>query len=259
MKFLRNLLAHPYTKQLDLDSPNTTALRKNILKQKPFLRKIYQEWYECINNQISKNSLTLEIGSGAGFADQIIPNLIKSEVFEVSGVDCIANACQLPFSDSSLDTIIMTDVFHHIPDVSKFLEESERCLRVGGKILMIEPWLTWWSKIVYKNLHHEPFSEYDSNWKLSGSGPLSDANGALPWIIFHRDRMKFEQEHRALKITSIVPMMPFSYLLCGGISTRNLIPAFLYKFIRLVESFFPGKYFSMFAFIEIKKLDSPRI
>lgn len=255
MNIIRDLLAHPLTKNLDIDSPKTTIIRRDIIKSKPFLKKIYLEWYKKINSQICGSTLCLEIGSGAGFAKEIIPNLITSEVFNVSGIDCVADARKLPFPNSSLGTILMTDVFHHIPDVSKFLNEAERCLSVGGKILMIEPWNTWWSKIIYKNFHHEPFDEDMLDWSLDGSGPLSNANGALPWIVFFRDRQRFENQHRSLKITSIAPLMPFSYLLSGGISTRNLAPSFLYNFVRLLELLFPRKYFSMFAFIVVEKVN----
>ena len=45
------LLEHPLTKSLDLDDPKTTVLRKRIIQEKPFLRKIYKEWYEWIPDE----------------------------------------------------------------------------------------------------------------------------------------------------------------------------------------------------------------
>jgi ubiquinone/menaquinone biosynthesis C-methylase UbiE len=47
----------------------------------------------------------------------------------------------------------MTDVFHHIPKPEAFLKEASRCLRPGGRIVMIEPWICGWSKLVYGYLH----------------------------------------------------------------------------------------------------------
>jgi hypothetical protein len=38
------------------------------------------------------------------------------------------------------------------------------------------------------------------------------ANDALPWIIFARDRLKFEQEFPDWRIETIKPIMPFRYL-----------------------------------------------
>ena len=45
---LKRWFEHPLTRGLDLDDPRTTHLRRRILAEKPFLRKIYEEWYERI-------------------------------------------------------------------------------------------------------------------------------------------------------------------------------------------------------------------
>jgi hypothetical protein len=89
---------------------------------------------------------------------------------------------------------------------------------------MIEPWVTPWSGFVYSRLHHEPFRPEAEAWEFPSSGPLSGANGALPWIIFERDRLRFEQEFPEWRIRVIKPMMPFRYLVSGGIALRSLMP-----------------------------------
>lgn len=42
---LKELLAHPFTRGLDLDDPETTALRRRINQEKHFLHALYREWY----------------------------------------------------------------------------------------------------------------------------------------------------------------------------------------------------------------------
>jgi hypothetical protein len=46
---LKEWLAHPLTRGLDINDPNVTHLRRRIIQEKPFLRKIYQEWYTYSN------------------------------------------------------------------------------------------------------------------------------------------------------------------------------------------------------------------
>jgi ubiquinone/menaquinone biosynthesis C-methylase UbiE len=137
---------------------------------------------------------------------------------------------QLPFKDESLRAIVMTDVFHHLPKPREFFGESIRCLHSGGVIMMIEPWVTPWSKFVYKRFHSEPFVQEAPDWEFSRSGPLSGANGANPWIIFARDRDKFSKEFKELQVMSIRPIMPLRYLLSGGVSLRTSMPGGTYPF-----------------------------
>jgi SAM-dependent methyltransferase len=233
---LRNLLAHPLTRGLDIDSPATTELRRRIVREKTFLRKLYAEWYGLIRAALPPTEgKVLELGSGAGFLDKFIDGLITSEIFPTPGASIVVNGTDLPFTASSLRAIVMTDVFHHIPAPRAFLSEAARCLRPGGAIVMIEPWVSLWSSVVYRRLHHEPFEPEAARWEFPATGPLSGANGALPWIVFARDRAVFEREFPALHIRFIQPMMPISYLLSGGVSLRSLMPGFTYHLWRALE------------------------
>jgi SAM-dependent methyltransferase len=250
---IRNFLSHPTTRGLSVDDPRTTLLRREIIQDKAFLRALYCEWYGRIVGALPKKEDVLELGSGAGFFQQFLPSVITSEVFETPGVKLIADACDLPLPNQSLDAIVMTDVFHHIPDVSRFLAEATRCVRPGGKIVMIEPWRTSWSEWVYTHLHSEPFSP-ESGWKIPSTGPLSGANGALPWIVFQRDKALFEAQHPQWRIKNIDPMMPFSYILSGGVSMRSLMPGWVYRPIRILERALHQRRWAMFALIELERL-----
>jgi len=137
------LLAHPLTASLDLDDPATTELRRQVIASKPFLKAIYIEWYSLLAASLPPGEgNVLELGSGAGFCSQFIAGLITSDVFFCPGARIVINAAALPFTTDSLRAIVMTNVLHHQPDVCQFFSEASRCLRKGGEILMIEPWLT---------------------------------------------------------------------------------------------------------------------
>jgi len=179
----------------------------------------------------SGDVLLLELGSGAGFLQNFIPGLITSEVFKCSSSSIVLDGCFLPFCNGVLKGIVMTDVFHHISQPRKFLEEATRCVREGGVLVMIEPWVTPWSQWAYQKLHHEPFRPHAKAWEFLRSGPLSGANGALPWIIFKRDRTLFEQEFPEWKIQMIKLGMPFRYLISGGVSLRSLMPGWAFVFL----------------------------
>lgn len=219
-----------------MDDPSTTQTRKALIRQKKFLERIYREWYELIAGQLGEISTPiLELGSGAGFLEEFIPTLIKTEIFHLPGMDIILDGTHIPFKNKSLGAIVMTDVFHHIPHPEEFFKEAGRVLRNQGKVVMIEPWLSRWSRWIYPRFHHEPFQPDAVKWDFPSSGPLSASNQALPWIVFERDREKFLKQFPEFTINCIKPMMPFRYLLSGGVSLRSLAPTWSYGFWKWVE------------------------
>lgn len=222
---LKRLLAHPLTRGLDLDDPRTTALRLAIIQGKPFLRQLYAEWYSEICDVIpAGDAPVLELGSGGGFLKEILPGLVTSDVFRIPDLSLVLDGTALPFRPASLRGIAMTEVLHHIPDAGAFLREAARCLQPGGVVVMIEPWVTPWSRFVWGPLHHEPFLPDTQSWSFPKSGPLSGANGALPWIVFERDREIFRERFPEFEIRSIRVNLPLRYLLSGGVSMRSLMP-----------------------------------
>ncbi len=233
---LKGWLAEPLTRGLDLDDPRTTALRRDILQHKEFLRRIYDEWYRRIAAVVPPGAGdVLELGSGAGFLKDYLPDAITSDVFPCPGVDRIVDAQALDFAPASLRAIVMIDVLHHLPQVRRFLAGAARCVRPGGVIVMVEPWITAWSRRVYRHLHHEPFDVAAPQWEFPPSGPLSGANGALPWIVFARDRAGFEREFPQWRVAALEPIMPIRYLLSGGMSVRSLMPGWTFAAWRWAE------------------------
>jgi SAM-dependent methyltransferase len=254
---LKTWLTHPLTKGLDIDDPRTTSLRREIIQQKKFLRRIYQEWYQAIVTALpSGREAVLELGAGGGFMRDFVPDLIVSELFHCPKIQAVVDGSHLPFAGKSLRGIVMVNVLHHLPQPRLFFAEATRCVRSGGVLAMIEPWATLWSRFVYTRLHHEPFEPEALSWELPNSGPLSAANDALPWIIFDRDRRKFEQEFPDWRIELIKPMMPFRYLLSGGVSLRSLAPGWSFELCRGLENALGrwNNYLAMFAQIVLRRL-----
>jgi SAM-dependent methyltransferase len=226
------------------------------VRNKKFLYRIYDEWYRLIAADVPQLPLyALELGSGAGFLHDYIPKLITSEIFPVPGVDLVLDGQLLPFADASLRAIVMTDVLHHLPRVRDFLSESARCISPGGAIVMTEPWVTPWSKFIYRNFHHEPFEPAAPTWEFPTTGPLSGANGALPWILTTRDCKIFQREFPQWRIESIVPIMPLRYLLSGGVSMRTLVPNFTYPLWRALDHLL-ARPMAMFAKIVLRRVQS---
>jgi SAM-dependent methyltransferase len=255
-KWLRSLLAYPLTRGMHLDDPRTTLVRRDVLQKKKFLKRIYQAWYTMIAGALPDGTRqVVELGAGAGFLAEILPDLVTSEVFFIPGMRAVLDGQRLPFAGCSLKAVVMTDVFHHLAQPRRFLAEAARSVVPGGVVIMVEPWVSAWSRFVYRKFHHEPFDPQAAAWEIEQSGPLTAANGALPWIIFERDRQRFEAEFPQWSIEVVQPMMPFLYLLSGGMALRSLAPGWMFEFWQGVEKLLApwmGR-LAMFAFIVLRK------
>src|ERR1700751_2095029 len=74
-------LAHPRTRGLDVDDPRLLLARRQLIREKAFLRKIYEEWYATIVQALPPGEgPVLELGSGGGFLSASVPGLITSEL-----------------------------------------------------------------------------------------------------------------------------------------------------------------------------------
>ena len=253
---LLEFLKQPQLKKIkNLDDPQTRILHSQIIKEKVFLRNLYTDFYEIFKKSIGQNAgIMVELGSGGGFIKEIIPDVITSDITKLPNVDMTFSAEQMPFKNGGVDAFFMIDVLHHIKKPRVFFAEAQRCLRTGGKVVMIEPANTLWAAFIYKNFHHESF-DTSAGWEMNKTGPLSDANGALAWIIFQRDRKLFESEFKNLKIENISFHTPFRYLVSGGLTYRQLAPAFMYGFVNFLEFCLRpfNKWLGMFETIILEK------
>ena len=254
MNLLRKLLINPKIKGHEIDESTSTCLHEKILASNIFLSKIYEEWYaELFNNIPDGVGRILEIGTGVGFRKSNFPMMIRSDIQPVKNINLVCDGQFLPFPHESLKSILMINVLHHIQSPVLFLKEAERCLRKKGIIAMIEPWKNHWAELIYKNLHHERFDTTTNKWTNIPGRSMKTANGAIPWIIFNRDQGVLKSEFPGLKIESIKPLMPITYLLSGGLSMKQMMPGFSYSFWRLLERNIQSSC-GMFAFILVRKI-----
>lgn len=240
---------------IKIDDPRTLLEHRKLIKNKKILNKIYTNFYTQFKKTTIPAGLIIEIGSGAGFIKEVLPKVITSDVVKGEGIDKVFYAEKIPFKSKSTAAFLMVDVLHHIKDIEKAFKEMERCLKVGGKIIMIEPYNSLWGRLIYKYFHKEDFDPY-SGWKIAGKGRISHSNTALPWIIFVRDRKKFINKFPGLRILKLTPHTPFSYLFSGGLSYPQLIPTAFYPLVRLIEYLLsPFNYLiGMFVTVELEKI-----
>ena len=212
----------------------------STIRSKAALHLWYNEVYDSYAETLGRcpaDGLVVELGAGVGFAEERIPDVIKTDVLPYNGVDFVFDAARMPFSDNSVRMFCMLNVFHHLPDVEAFLSECRRCLIPGGRVLIVDQYPGWIAHSVLKHIHHEPYVPDAKTWSFDSSGPLSGANGALAWIVFFRDRSRLEELYPQLKIAKIQRHTPLRYWLSGGLKWWSLIPQPTWRLSCLLDRF----------------------
>jgi len=216
---------------VNLDDPSRGRELEQLIQKKPALRKLYLETYAryaaCLR-RCPADGLAVELGSGASFVKQVLPEVITTDVIAYPHVDRVVDGTRMPFADGSVRALFLLNVLHHIPDVGAFLRESERVLMPGGRVLIVDQYPGWIGGPVLRHLHHEPFDAKAVEWRFPSQGPLSDANGALCWIVFERDRERFLAEHAGLQLAAFARHTPLRYWLAGGLKSWSLLPGPLF-------------------------------
>ncbi len=234
-----NRLVPFITSPTPLDDPETILFHAKLISEKPFLRKLYADYYALFQARLKPISfrpgVCVELGSGGGFLKEIIPEVITTDVHLGPGIDRIVYADHLPFSPGEVKALLLLNVLHHLADPAAFLKEAERVLMPGGRVIMIEPFNSLWGRFFYKFLHHEPFNEKATQWQQQDMGRLSTSNQALAWIIFHRDRQLFEEKFPLLRLQDVKPHTVMCYLLSGGLSSDWSAPVASYPFFRWLD------------------------
>lgn len=139
--------------------------------------------HELFGDQIS-NKVILNLGSGT---NRIHPEIINVDLFPFKEVDVVADICDLPLKDASVDGVICEDVLEHITHTVRFLKEVSRVVKPGGIFILKIPFLYpyhsspedffRWTKDGIKHT----LKEYDFSIKEFGihGGPMGTLQGIL--------------------------------------------------------------------------------
>lgn len=111
------------------------------------LKRAYKEGRE--------EKIIVNVGSGVSrFGDDVI-NL---DIHPFAGVHAVADARELPFRDTSVDTVLSEATIEHVPDAHKALREFGRVIKQGGYLYIHVPFLY--------PFHSSPNDYY--RWTLEG-------------------------------------------------------------------------------------------
>jgi SAM-dependent methyltransferase len=212
-------------------SRETLLEHRRIWARKPVLAAVYRPWFEELLAGLPPAARVIEIGAGPGFlgahARAARPDLryVATDVVAAPGSDVVADALRLPFRDGSLDAVLLLDVIHHLARPWDFFAEAARCLRRGGELRAIEPWITPLSYPIYRFFHQEDCSLGVDPRAPFGTGDKRpfDGDQALPWKLV-RAASTTDWEGRGLRAPVVRRLNAFAYAPSLGFRERSLLP-----------------------------------
>lgn len=232
-----------------------------IWRRKPGLRAVYQNLFKDMIAELAEGSV-LEIGSGGGYFKELCPRAISTDIGKLPGLDLVVDAQQMPIASGTLGNIVGFDVLHHLEFPLLFLREAQRCLKPGGRLVLVEPGITPVSRIFYQAFHEEPTIVAADPWTEGRPDPTKppfDANQALPTLIFKRNQARFHAQFPQLRLICADWKSLFAYQLSGGFQPWSLLPGPLARPLLRIERMLLPIVGSLVAFrlmIVVEKLET---
>jgi len=221
-----------------------------VWAEKPVLRIIYNDFYDRIA-AVCVPGITVEIGGGIGNLKERLTQVFATDIQFASWLDCVADAQRLPFAAGSVANIIMVDVLHHIEFPVSFFREASRVLRPGGRLIMVEPAITWGSTLFYRMFHQEPVRMRMDALADGVPDPNRDpysANQAIPTLLATRDRGRFHRLFPDLSITRVDWFSFAAYPLSGGFKAWSLVSERMTRRMLAIERAIEPRFGRLIAF-----------
>jgi SAM-dependent methyltransferase len=199
-------------------TPTTHLLRSDYLSVGPLIHWLKTEAPRYVQGVL------LDFGCGNRPYEEFFQGKIERYI----GVDVVQNESgtvdeivapgqHLPFSDSSIDTVLSTQTLEHVAEPRWYLGEVARVLRPGGHLILTCPGTYM--------LHEEPhdyfrFTEYGLRHLLTSSGldmvTLTTAGGA--WRVVGQTLVNHKAFGRAWRIPVLSDLAYYCTLFCVNLS-----------------------------------------
>ncbi len=216
--------------------------RAEIWGRRPLTRDLYGGYYQAI--AAARSGVTgkdLEIGSGHGGFGAYRSETITSDIVPCPWLDCVVDATRLPFPDGALANIIMIDVLHHMETPVRVFDEAVRTLAPGGRVIMVEPYVSpvsWWAWKLFVDercdMRADPFGAAEARHECVPRDPWK-ANIAIPTQVFFHRLAEFQSRFPQLDVVERRRLDMLVMPLSGGFEKPRLIPMWLVPWAKALE------------------------
>lgn len=220
---MKHLLLNPEVRPVwgTGDGAQLLAAYEHVWDRKAVLRQLYETWYRKIFAELKPGNI-VEVGAGTGNFKRWLQAKSRRvwtlDILPGKYVNIQADALRLPLRDNLVDNIVMIDALHHFARPYAFLQHAAQTLRAGGRVILVEPFVSAWGGFVYRYLHHE---RVDFDFEESTAAKEAwDGNAAIPQLTL----AKLQRQPITLRVVKTSYCEFLAYPLSGGFSYRSLLP-----------------------------------
>ena len=219
--------------------------------RKPVLREIYKSFHQIIAGHLSNPTLgsVVELGSGVADITEVIPNCVRTDLFPNPWIDHVENAYDLSFSNESISSLILFDVFHHLRYPGTALREFHRVLAKHGRVILFEPSISLLGLIVYGLLHKEPIGlgkkiqwEAPVNWNSADIDYYAAQGNATTIFVTGKNNIQCI----GWNLITVERLCSISYVASGGYSKPQMYPGGALPLMQKLDKLL-GAFPSLFA------------
>jgi ubiquinone/menaquinone biosynthesis C-methylase UbiE len=169
---------------------------------------IPQKLLELVN--LPPDGLVLDAGGGTGRVSQFlrdqtvhiaVADISFKMLIEAGKKDGLQPVCSytenFPFANNCFDGIIMVDALHHVEDQVTTIGELWRILKPGGRIVIEEPNILFFSvkliafaeKLAFMRSHFFAPQKIVNLFHFPGARVQIETDGATAWILVEKENM----------------------------------------------------------------------
>lgn len=208
-----------------------------LWEKKTVTRYLYNKWYRDIQEVLVPGP-TVELGAGTGNFKEFMPSAISSDIVFCEWLDVVNDAMALPYRDGSVGNFVLIDAIHHVKRPIAVIDEMQRCLKKGGRIVILDVYISPLSYLYYNFLHKEDVDlsvdVFDMEDDDIEKAPFS-SNQAIATLLFFKGIERFKRRYPRLKVLRKEVRDFMLYPLSGGFEGRQLVPFSMTGFLELVD------------------------
>lgn len=220
-------------------------------KASPGLRAVYHDMFAQMRAHAAAGP-AIELGSGVGVLRESIPDVVVSDVIRTHYVDTVVSAYEIESTQRIWSTIYAFDVLHHLREPFRFFTSAARSLRVGGRIVLMEPAATWGGRAFYSLVHPEPIKArcLASPYVFPADDAAGTfANMAMAWVLFVRDRREVDERLAGIGLRRVAVLFRdgIAYPATGGLSRPQMLPTLGLRLLLRIERILPQAFWRRFG------------